>query len=215
LVKVIEMPHEAKRIPLSGSWPNLEEAYTDEFGDIDPDIYKIAGMLWRRAELLARGANQDTADAQRLLIKAVAIVTRKFDEQPGRIVNVRGYLFKTYRHLVLEQLEKQSHHTQLEEDIVSGFLANHKVAEEADFNRLILIDEIMQRADPWTRKIFQLLVLGHHWTEIAFHFGKAENGLRSKWSKKMEKLAGRIATETREAERRILRRRRNRFDRPS
>jgi hypothetical protein len=104
----------------------------------------------------------------------------------------------------LEASRKQAGLDQLDTDIAEGYTANTGL--EAEINQTILVDEILRRSDDWTREVYEDLILGYTFEELAPKFGLKANGLRSKWSKKITKLKEQIEKETRAAQQRILRR---------
>src|ERR687894_716864 len=95
-------------------WPPLEEAYTDEFGPIAEDVYGCAGGLWPRAEAFSLSTLRDGPAGLRLLLKACAQVSRARSENLTHIDNLPGYLFRTFKRLVLERLEVENGHRRLE-----------------------------------------------------------------------------------------------------
>ena len=64
-------------------------SFTDEFGEIDRDVYAAADALWPQAERYALQTIRDAAAGQRLLMKACALITRRRNEMAGEIANLR------------------------------------------------------------------------------------------------------------------------------
>lgn len=168
-------------------WPPLETAYTDEFGEIDPKVYSTAGRLWAQAETYALYAIGDAPSGLRLMLKAAAIVTRRLSLPDVRIANLPAYLFQTYKHLVLAELEKQSGHRKreaerrIELEALSGSLAEN-------VDRKILIQQIMRRMDSRMREVFELLILGHSFEEIGKLRGENAHALRTRFHKRLKRL---------------------------
>lgn len=77
---------------------------------------------------------------------------------------------------------------------------------EGDIARMILVNEIMQRADTWTKEIFWGLVQGYTLEELAEIRHTKANLLRSKLSKNLSRIRKQVEKETRAAEQRILQR---------
>src|SRR5687768_10774554 len=118
------MPHQKTPTTAGSPWPKINEGYVDEFGFVDPDVHKLAGMVWPIAESLSLRAIQDSQAGQRLLVKTAALVTRKFAEHPERMTNLKGYILKTFCRLLSAETEKISKHAQLNAEFeggVSGF----------------------------------------------------------------------------------------------
>jgi DNA-directed RNA polymerase specialized sigma24 family protein len=191
-------------------WPEIQEGYEDEFGPVDPEVYKLAGTVWPLAQAHILRTINDYDTGQRLLVKAVVIVSRKCAEKPDQITNVKAYLIKTFYHLLLEELEKRSKHDQLETEVVDS-IQSIATRSDADIERTILLHEIRQRADKWTREVLSDLVLGYKFEELADKYGMKANRLRSTWSKKLRRLEQQIGKETRAAQENILRSRRKGF----
>ncbi|MDX6288642.1 MAG: hypothetical protein QOH42_441 [Blastocatellia bacterium] len=201
------MPHtnnpKLSRIP----WPEIQAGYDDEFGRVDPDVYNLAGTIWPLSQTHILRTINDYETGQRLLVKAVVLVSRKCIEQPDQMNNVRAYLFKTFYRLLLEELEKRSKHDQFDAEVIDSIQSLTSRCDE-QINRTILIHEIRERADQWTRQVLDDLVLGYKFVELTDKYGMKANHLRAEWSKKISRLEEQIGKETRAAEQRILRRRR-------
>ena len=194
------MPH--KSDPPPPPCPEIHEAYEDEFGPIDPDVYKFAAEVW---PLAGSPSFRNVIDTDRLLFKAVAMVSRICVEQPDKVSNLKGYLYKTFSRLLLEQLRKQQRHEQLDNVLLDHVEALTTRSEE-DIAQMILVDEIMTRADDWTRETFWALVQGYTLEELAEIKHAKANFIRSKLSKNLSRIRKQIKNETRAAEQRILQR---------
>ena len=179
-------------------WPEVQDAYVDEFGTVDPEIHELAGILWPSVHTRILCAIKDLDAGQRLLMKAVAIVSRRRREQPEQMTNLSGYLYVIFSHLLTEASRKQAIHDQLDNIPDVGFGATD--GQEAEINQTILVREILSRADDWTREIYEYLILGYSFEELAPHYGMKPNRLRSKWSKSMAKIRKQIKKESRTAQ---------------
>lgn len=197
------MPHNSD--PPPPPWPEIKETYRDEFGFIDPDVYKFAADVWPLAE---SPSFRNLIDAEHLLMKAVAVVSRVCAEQPGKLSNLKGYLYRTFSRLLLEQLRKQQRQEPLEDALLNQAEALTTRSED-DIGRMLLVHEIMNRADSWTREIFWALIQGYSLEELAQIKNVKANVIRSKLSKNLSRLRKQIEKETRAAEQRILQRRRS------
>lgn len=172
-------------------WPALETAYTDEFGGIDPKVYAAAGRLWGQGERFALSVLGDASNGLRLMLKAAAIVTRRRALADVYITNLPAYLFQTYKHLVLAELEKANGHRQRETDKQTE-IAALSVSLAEDLDRKILIQQIMQRMDSWMREVFELLMLGHSFEEIGKLRGQNAHALRTRFHKHLNRLTKQI-----------------------
>jgi DNA-directed RNA polymerase specialized sigma24 family protein len=182
-------------------WPQIQEAYVDEFGLIDPDIHQFAGRLWSLACRLSLRRINDAETGQTLLIKAVALVSRKTAEAPERITLLRPYLFRTFTRLLEEERKKRAAEVNNFDDEDPIELITRT---DEELYRTMLLHEILQRADEKFRQILEQRMLGYSFEVIAPNYGMRANHLRSFCNKQISKLQRQIVKETRAAEQRIL-----------
>jgi DNA-directed RNA polymerase specialized sigma24 family protein len=181
------------------SWPAIKAAYTDEFGRIEMEVYQMAGELWPWAEGYSRRVLQDEPAGQRLLLQAAAIVSRVRAESSDRIGNLRAYLIRTFKRLVLAQLEKESGHRRLESEMLHDS-TGEAVASTAELDQKILVQQIVKRMDEWMRKVFEELILDHTFEEIARKSNQNAHSLRTKYNKYLNKLMKQMQAEMLAAE---------------
>jgi DNA-directed RNA polymerase specialized sigma24 family protein len=174
------------------AWPPLEFGYTDEFGWINSEVYRTAGELWPFAENLARSRLHDVAAGQRLLLKAAAHVSKALVERPEPIRNLRAYLSVTYKRLILEELKK-SGRTEIF-DTAEGIqrINQERSAVVDDMERKILVQELVQRMDDDMRHVFESLMLGYTFEEIAAEQRTPSNVLRSRYHRMLKRLVKQI-----------------------
>lgn len=176
-------------------FPAIEEAYDEEFGTVDIEVYQVAKEIWLHAEHLAVNLLQDSHKGVQLLNKAVAQVSRLQKKHPAAIKNLKSYLYRSYKNLLLAELEKENHRR----EILNGWRRDHDALfeenEEAKINKKILVNEIRLRMDDWTREVFDLLQIGYKYEELVPLYGSAANVIRSKFSKKTANLARKIQNE--------------------
>lgn len=183
-------------------WPSVENIYADEFGLVDPEVCAIAGQIWPAAEKLALLKLGDEQIGFRLMIRAVAYVSRKTTEPHSCIRNLRAYLWQSYSHLVYAELKKMNLHRRLEDERSYEMSpTTQELAEELD--RRIFINQLLQRMDRWTRKVFDWLVLGYGYDIMENELGMKANAIRAKFSKRMNRLRQEIDKECHEAEHRV------------
>jgi DNA-directed RNA polymerase specialized sigma24 family protein len=162
--------------------------FTDEFGEIDGDVYAWAVTLKPRVEGYALRVLGDAATGQRLLMKACALVTRRLKvESPA---NLSGYLYRTWQRLLLAELEKENGHRQLEADHFAQTPTAKLSSEELD--RRILLQQVIQHMDGWTRRVFEYLTLGFTYDEIALHLGGNGHAIRVKYDRQIKAIAQRV-----------------------
>jgi DNA-directed RNA polymerase specialized sigma24 family protein len=189
-------------------WPPLDIAYVDEFGQIDPAVYQTAGQLWNQAEQFVLSTLGDAPAGLRLMIKAVALVSRAQATRPERIHNLTAYLFQTYKHLVLSELRKERGHRQQLAKLQTEDLLAPSSDDIADLDKQILLEQLMQRMDAWTREVFELLVLGYNFAELGRHWNTSGDRIRKKFDKQVQCLIAQVKSEmgATEAQLRSLRR---------
>ena len=184
-------------------WPPFEELfpagggetfYTDEFGEIDDDVYRVAGELWdSKGKIFARATLRDTAAGSRLMKKAAADVTRTRRENDAEIKNLSGYIWMSYKRLVLKELEKENAHRR--RDLMSVVESSGQDSTEEDLNRKILLQEVMRRMNAFTRDIFELLVVGYDFSEIGEKKKKNPRALKRRFDRQIVRLMNEIEAE--------------------
>jgi hypothetical protein len=168
------------------SWPSLDEGYIDEFGVICPEVYRVAGELWPQAESFVNLKLRDCPAGMRLMLKSAAAVSRKRQEQPGQIRDLKAYLWITFKRHIYEEVEKESRYQPLETEQQSP---NDSYTRSETLNDQILLEEVMAQMDPWTRKVFELRVIGYQFEDIARMLDTRPKPLRSKFHKEIKKLS--------------------------
>ena len=171
------------------SWPSLDEGYTDEFGVIRPEVYRAAGELWPQAESFVNLKLHDHSAGWRLMLKAAAAVSRKLQEQPDQIRDLKAYLWITFKRLISDEVEKENRYRPLEPEQQPTIDVS---PSSETLNDQILIEELMARMDSWTRKVFELRVLGYQYDDIGQMLEMRPHHLRSKFNKEIKKLSHKL-----------------------
>lgn len=125
----------------------------------------------------------DESEAREALLQAAGNVSQQKVEE---IKALPSYLFKSYRRRVLRLLTSQKHYASLE-SINEELSSDMSVAEVMEQN--LLVGEIVARMDSEIRTIYEGLILGYSFEEIARKIGKNSNYLRSKFSKGVNRIA--------------------------
>ncbi len=168
-------------------------SFTDEFGPIDGEVYAAALTLWPRLAGLAASTTNDQAAAQRLLMKACALVTRKRASAPAAIANLPAYLYRAWQRLVLDELEKENGHRRLEAALAAAAAETRAPAHSsAELEQRILLQQIIKHMDAWTRRVFECLTLGFSYDEIAAELGGNGHAIRVKYDRQIKALALRL-----------------------
>ncbi len=176
------------------SWPAIDAAYTDEYGHVDPEVYQAGGQIWPQAERLALVALRDQEVGLRLMLRAVSIVSRRRSTADIQIDNLRSFLFRVYKNLVLAELKKQNRRRDIEGQWEHEFMPVDRTADGLD--RKILIEELVSRMDSWTRKVFEWRMVGHKFEVIGQFLGMDANRVRSAYSKSMTRLRKEVGGES-------------------
>ncbi len=186
---------------LTIDFPLIEAAYTEEFGEIDPEIYEIAKNLWNScAERLAVHLLRDAPKGMQLMLQAVANVSRVRRNNSLQIKNLRTYLYCSYKYLLLRELERENSHRRILENSIPAREISAR-CEEDDINRKILVNELRRRMNEWTRAVFDCHKLGYTFEEMSPRFGSAANVIRSKYSKEIARLAREINADLKKIDR--------------
>jgi DNA-directed RNA polymerase specialized sigma24 family protein len=175
-------------------WGTLEISYTDEFGTVAPDVYEAAGRVWRRARDFAQRVLRDADDARArtLLLKAASQVTRARDEKGNQVDELEAYVLQTFRRVVLAESEKDDNRRRFESE--AGFEAGWH-AQASNVERRILLAEVVDIMDDWTRSVFQWLTLDYSFDEIARHLGMNTKVLRNRYNRHLKALMKEVAAE--------------------
>ena len=179
-------------------WGTLENGYTDEFGAVASDVYAAAGRIWRQAQDHAARVLHDFDDARArtLLLKAAAQTTRARDEKSHRIDELDGYLFQTFKRVVLAELDKDNNRRRFEGE---AHFETEWRNQASNVERRILLGELVAAMDEWTRDVFEWLALDYSFDHIARHLGMNVKVLRNRYNRHltslMKQIGGRAGTE--------------------
>jgi hypothetical protein len=166
--------------------PQLDSSFIDQFGEIDLEVYEAARLVWPIAERLADRILFDGHLGIELMFKAASKVTAA-QKAGTKVVNLKYYLLKSYKHLLLADLEKENGRRRILSEHVDAVTPASPDAE-AELHRKILINQLRLEMDDWMREVFDHLRLGYSFEELAGHYGVGANVLRSKFSKKLARL---------------------------
>jgi DNA-directed RNA polymerase specialized sigma24 family protein len=168
-------------------WGTLDIGYTDEFGPIAPDLYASAGRIWRQSQDYAERVlpASDQARTRTLLLKAAAQVTRARDEKAHQINELDGYLFQTFKRVILAELEKDNNRLRFETE---AHVDAEWHAQATNVERRILLNELVTAMDEWTRGVFQWLTLDYSFEEIGQHLGINAKVVRNKYNRHLAML---------------------------
>lgn len=185
--------------------PPIEMSYTDESGMIDPQVYKAALEIWSPAKNFAARYVFDPDKVRQLMLKAAAKVSHVLAKQPSEIKNLRSYLYRAFKRLILADLEKENNRREKWDIWFREQESLTEKDEEKEINKKILINELRLKMDDWTRDVFDLLRLGYGYEELVPEYGMAANVIRSQFSKRTARLARKIQAEMKSADEKVNR----------
>ena len=171
-------------------WPALETGYEDAYGPVDPEVHQAAREVWANAEHLAIDRLHDSVIGYALLKRAVVAVSGLAPDKRDQIRDLPGYLFQTYKRLVLAELEKQNRHRKA--DVAASELVRPLISDADRMDRHILIAELVRRMDPWTRDVFEALTLGYTFEEVADALGSNPHVVRNRFRRAVRQLAAAV-----------------------
>lgn len=188
--------------PAGTIWPPFETAYTDEFGRIEPEVYRTAGALWNAyGEQYTLSKLADAPTGLRLMLKAAASVSRKHLDPDVHVESLPDYLFKAYKRLVLAELEKQNGHRRRDAERHAEAASLPDTTAD-DMDRKILIQQLIRHMDAWMREIFELLILRYTFEEIGKMRGESGHHIRTKFNKRLKRLKKQLEAESASADER-------------
>jgi DNA-directed RNA polymerase specialized sigma24 family protein len=174
--------------------PPYDSDFTRKYGWIDLEVYEIGQSIWPFAKRY--GVMLDENHALDLMLRAIASVSKA--KQSTAIKSLRKYLLTSYKHLVYRAVSKESHQPEISmEDLQQDSLA---VDALAVLERKILVQQVATRMDYSMRFIFEHLVLGFSFSEIAAldeirKKGWSAHYLRTLFARKMKELTKQIRDE--------------------
>jgi DNA-directed RNA polymerase specialized sigma24 family protein len=183
-------------------WPAIDSTYTDEYGQIQAEVYMAAGAIWEKVKRFAQATLQDPEAGSRLLFMAAAIVSLKTSDVDTQIEDLKGYLFQTFKNLVLDELRKENRRKEIQIERRAE-LESLSVNVAEDVDRKILLEQIVRHMDPWLRRVYEWRCLDHDFELIAKSLGEKPHVVRSKYSKKLARLIKEINRATEQAAKKI------------
>jgi len=166
-------------------WPPFAETYLDEFGRIDGDVYEAAREVWPRAAALAKTTLNDEGAGQIALLTVCARITKARSEDRIHIKSLNAYVFRSYQHEILGQLQRRRLHEAL---TLANYASIEGTQTDIDVERKILLEQIIARMDERNLRVFRLRVLGHSLEEIARMLDRPSNVIRNEFSRQLKKI---------------------------
>lgn len=163
---------------------------------LDPDkVYETARSLVPAAISFLRKKGVDPTQAEDFVMEAAQNLLDRESPLDTDIENLPAYLFTSFKHLALDELRKTQRYVDLTEEQM-GSLSDRQTAIRIEEE--ILREEIVRQLNAEARFIFNCLALGYSFKEISGLFSQqfgsevAENALRSKYSKALQRAAKKL-----------------------
>jgi DNA-directed RNA polymerase specialized sigma24 family protein len=154
----------------------------------------MAGAIWPKALSFAKSRDSDASVAHVSMMKAVAGASKAVSSG-SRIHDLESYLLTAYRRRLSREIrnnDREAQQTSALEDVNTLNVASRDVT--AQMERNVLLKEIVRRMDAESRWIYEKLILGYTYEEMAKDKRmKAKNiranVLRSRFSKTLKRIA--------------------------
>jgi DNA-directed RNA polymerase specialized sigma24 family protein len=174
----------------SFSYEDIEINSVDQYGRaIAPEVLTAAHDIRRRALRLAEKELGDPATAASILEQTAALVSRALYGSSSvvrnpSVKNLQGYLFRAVvrriDRLKLKELPTISRS--------EAALQRHAYNPSSSLESLLLTNELLAKADNFTRRVFQLRVEGYSWKEIGPTFGIDAHAAESRYSQGLKRI---------------------------
>lgn len=169
--------------------------YEDEFGKIHPHILSVAEAIWRKSGDFFSKIIQDPHQCLKILMRAAALVSRKYNAGETEIKNPTSYLYTTFRHLILAEVSRRKRHCELEAEVGMKQIETEICGADEQIYQKILVNQLRARMDDWMRAVFDLQTIGYQYKDLIPKYGSSENIIRSRYSKNLLKLKNEILSE--------------------
>jgi len=188
---------------MSAKWPPCEQSSLDIY-EMDAETCEAARELWSaECRGFADGKLGDVQLGLDLMLKAAASVTkRRAALSPDRpIRDLRKYLRRAFRRLVIEEVKRRERFDTAVEDTRPDSAVSSAeprsgeravvLSVEGGQEMDVLLGQIMgmmHEIDPDFLRVYKALVHGHSLEEIAPLLGMKANALRAWYSRMLKKL---------------------------
>jgi DNA-directed RNA polymerase specialized sigma24 family protein len=156
---------------------------------IAPQVLTAANDISRRALRLAEKELGDPATAASILEYSAALVSRALysSSSPVRnsnVKNLQGYLFRA----VVRRIDRLKVKELPTISRSEAILQRHAYNPSSGLEILLLTNELLAKADNFTRQVFQLRVEGYSWKEIGPTFGIDAHAAESRYSQGLKRI---------------------------
>jgi RNA polymerase sigma factor (sigma-70 family) len=130
--------------------------------------------------------------AATLIQSSVNVASRA--AQGSHVSNPANYLFTTFTRLVDRHLAHAARESPIEDEFVEELV--HQEQDNSSFARLlehrILLDQIKEQMDEWTRQVVNMRVAGYSTAEIAQDLGLSVNVVSVRYLRGVSRAVGRL-----------------------
>jgi len=160
-----------------GAWPHVLAQAQKEFHkkDLGPDSASFAAQIWES------------------VLRSVARTRQRNSNYRPPISDLESYLIGAFHHRFNRTLLREQRRLETIELVSSSFdLERIESARDAawveELDRAITVRQIIDRMDPWTRKVWQARQYGYSWKEISAWSGVSEQAAKKKFEYGLEKV---------------------------
>lgn len=139
-----------------------------------------------RALSFAKSKDCDESTAYKAMMAAIGGVSKVSER---KIMSLENYLFTAFKHCLFEEMRITGRYP-ADSSLDDNMAQASDVSVEIE--KKILLEEIVAHMDPETLGVYEGLVLGYSFEELARKSGKQANILRSRFSKQVRRIAGQL-----------------------
>jgi DNA-directed RNA polymerase specialized sigma24 family protein len=184
---------------LSGANPRLDSA-------IESELLKAARSAWPKALAHVRKVqSQNAFDDEGILVNEVwesvlQSVSRTLDRMNGRrgeIADLEAYILGSFYHRLSRALKKEQRREQTIHLVSSAqeleLLGKSGRAEQLDIEETLHAQEILDRMDEWSRKVWVAREYGYTWKHIGRVLGIPGDSVMLRFRRRMKILRARLS----------------------
>jgi len=162
-------------------WPRLHSRANRELGvrRNDPENATLAAEVWEG------------------VLASIAKSLHRMKTSWVEIANMDSYLIGAFRHRFSRACRRQLRREQTLQLVASAaeldvVAAKRGMRASVDFDRRVLVNEILALMDVWLRRVWTAREYGYSWREIAGYLDSSEHSTKMKFRYKLAILRGRL-----------------------
>jgi len=158
-------------------------------------------LVYAKKELSTNGLGSDTssmaAQVWERMRRSVSRTRQRYTDHRQPIADLQSYLFLAFVHRFKRAVQQEQKYAERIE-LVSSSVDLERIESAQDtgwaeeLERAIAVRQIIDRMDPWTKKVWQARQLGYSWREIATWLGVSEQQAKMKFQYGLEKTRQKI-----------------------